>query len=76
MQPDETILSGALSVCPDCVIRLTLEVLQSAAGFCIGTRCECGPYSQESGYFKSVILPPPPFWQAALAVEFMNGLLI
>ena len=53
MQPDETILSGASSVCPDCVVRLTLEVLESAAGFYIGTRCECGPYSRESGYFKS-----------------------
>ena len=49
MQPDETILSGASSVCPDCVTRLTLEVLQSAAGFHIGTRCECGPCSRESG---------------------------
>ena len=53
MQPDETIASGTSPACPDCGIRLSLEVLQSAAGFYIGTRCDCGPYSRESGYFKS-----------------------
>lgn len=53
MLPGEPIASGAPSVCPDCAVQLQLEVLQSAAGFYIGTRCECGPYSRQSGYFKS-----------------------
>ena len=53
MQPGETIASGALPLCPDCGIRLTLEVLQNAASFYIGTHCDCGLYSRESGYFKS-----------------------
>ena len=53
MLPGVTIASGASPVCPDCGLRLNLEVLQSAAGFYIGTRCDCGPYSRESGYFKS-----------------------
>ena len=53
MLPGETIASGAPSACPDCAAQLQLEVLQSAAGFYIGTRCNCGPYSRESGYFKS-----------------------
>ncbi len=39
----ETIASGAAPVCPDCGVRLNPEVLQSAAGFYIGTRCDCGP---------------------------------
>ena len=53
MLPGETIASGAPSVCPDCAAQLQLGVLQSAAGFYIRTRCECGPYSRETGYFKS-----------------------
>jgi hypothetical protein len=49
----ETIASGAPSVCSDCGTHLKLEVLQSGAGHYIGTRCACGPYSRESGYFAS-----------------------
>jgi hypothetical protein len=53
MLPGETIASGAPDTCPDCETKLTLQVLRSAAGFYIGTQCECGPYSRESGYFTS-----------------------
>ena len=49
----ETIASGASSICPDCAIVLTLQVLHSAAGYYIGTFCNCGPYSRESGYYKT-----------------------
>lgn len=49
----ETILTGAESICPDCKTVLKPNVLHSAAGFYIGTWCECGPYSRESGYFKT-----------------------
>ena len=52
MLPGEIIASDAAPVCPDCGVKLNLEVLQSAAGCYIGTRCDCGPYSRESGYFK------------------------
>jgi hypothetical protein len=31
----------------------TNEVLRSAAGYYIGTQCECGPYSRESGYYRT-----------------------
>jgi hypothetical protein len=48
----ETIATGGSDVCPDCKIKLVPRVLQSAAGFYIGTACECGPYSRESDYFK------------------------
>lgn len=27
---------------------------QSPAGFYIGTWCDCGPYSRESGYFRTL----------------------
>jgi len=53
MLTGETIASGAPDTCPDCATKLTLQVLRSAAGFYIGTQCECGPYSRESGYFES-----------------------
>lgn len=53
MLPKETIRSGAPATCPDCKVKLTAEVLSSNAGYYIGTRCKCGPYSRESGYYKS-----------------------
>jgi hypothetical protein len=53
MFPGETIASGAPDICPDCGTKLSLQVLRSAAGFYIGTQCDCGPYSRESDYFES-----------------------
>jgi hypothetical protein len=38
--------------CPMCEKDLPLKVLQSGAGFYIGTYC-CGPVSRDSGYFAS-----------------------
>ena len=49
--PGETIALGAPPVCPDCNKPLANKVLRSGAGFCIGTICDCGPYSRESGYY-------------------------
>ena len=53
MLPGETIRSGAAAVCA-CGVRFELEVLQSAAGFYVGTICHnhaCEenyyPYSRE-----------------------------
>lgn len=40
--------------CSDCGDPLYLQVLQSAAGFYLGSHCKCGPYSRESGYFPSI----------------------
>lgn len=31
---------------------LTVDVHMSAAGYYIGTYCNCGPYSRESGYYR------------------------
>jgi hypothetical protein len=31
----------------------TLAVHSSAAGFYIGTVCDCGPYTRESGYYRT-----------------------
>lgn len=53
MLPGETIHSGASDKCPDCDTKLVEEVLQSNAGYYIGTRCCCGPYSRESHYYKT-----------------------
>jgi len=38
--------------CEECG-TLELQVLRSAAGYYIGTACNCGPYSRESGYFRT-----------------------
>jgi hypothetical protein len=51
MLQGETILSGAPDTCSDCEIELKLEVCRSGAGYYLGTWCNCGPYSRESGYF-------------------------
>ena len=53
MLPGETIASGAPDTCPDCHTKLDNQVLRSAAGYYIGTRCCCGPYSRESGYYRT-----------------------
>jgi hypothetical protein len=55
MLPGETLATGAPVLCPDCQVEvLPLRVLHSAAGFFIGTRCDCGPvYSRESPYYQS-----------------------
>ena len=49
----ETILTRAESICPDCKVVLKPKVLHSGAGYYIGTFCDCGPYSRESGYFRT-----------------------
>ena len=51
--PGETIATGASRTCTDCNIVLKNEVCRSAAGYYIGTMCDCGPYSRESGYYPS-----------------------
>lgn len=51
--PGETILTGAPSICSDCKQPAKWGIYQSGAGFYIGTYCKCGPYSRESGYYKT-----------------------
>lgn len=53
MLPGECLCSGAQPICYDCGVTLQLEVLRSNAGYYIGSQCECGPYSRESGYFRT-----------------------
>jgi hypothetical protein len=55
----ETIATGAPTKCEDCGHVLKPEVLHSNAGcyagteYYIGTQCYCGPYSRESGYYRT-----------------------
>lgn len=51
--PGETIYTGAPARCEDCGVELVAAVHQSGAGFYVGTFCDCGPYSRESGYFPT-----------------------
>ena len=54
MIPGETIANGATDTC--CGMKLELQVLSSGAGYYIGTQCPyCGPYSRESGYYKTSV---------------------
>ncbi len=40
--------------CMDCKAELVIDVHKSAAGYYIGFFCDnCGPYSRESGYYRS-----------------------
>ena len=50
--PGETIANGAPSTCPDCGVTPVLAVYETSA-FYVGTYCHCGPYSRESGYYKT-----------------------
>ena len=51
--PGETIHLGASPICCDCGRTVELQVMRSAAGWYVGTQCDCGPYSRETGYYKS-----------------------
>jgi hypothetical protein len=51
--PGETIATGAPPRCPDCGRMPKLDVYMSAAGYYVGTYCDCGPYSRESGYYPT-----------------------
>jgi len=51
--PGETIATGASPRCPDCQTMPRIDVYYSAAGYYIGTWCQCGPYSRESGYYRT-----------------------
>ena len=51
--PGETLATGASPVCSDCGKAAVLNVYMSAAGYYVGTYCDCGPYSRESGYYPS-----------------------
>ena len=53
MFPGETIRTGASPVCEDCKVELKMQILKSNAGYYVGTACQCGPYSRESGYYAS-----------------------
>jgi hypothetical protein len=51
--PGETIGTGAEPRCPDCGVMPRIDVYMSAAGYYVGTWCGCGPYSRESGYYRT-----------------------
>lgn len=53
MMERETLLNGAPKTCPDCGVMPELKVCYSAVGYYIGTWCNCGPYSRESGYYST-----------------------
>jgi len=53
MMNGETIATGASPTCEDCGVSPDPQVCKSGAGYYVGTYCDCGPYSRESGYFKT-----------------------
>lgn len=53
MLPGETLQSGAPARCPTCKTDLVVGVQRSAGGWYIGTVCQCGPYTRESGYYRT-----------------------
>lgn len=53
MLPGETILSGAPSRCSVCGEEFAFRLMQSAAGWYIGTGCCTGPNSRESRYWDN-----------------------
>lgn len=55
MFDEETSNSVAAKVCEECNVELLtcLGVQRSDAGYYVGITCECGPYSRESGYYRT-----------------------
>ena len=53
MLPGECV-GDTITSCVDCGKTLKIQVLRSGAGYYIGFFCNnCGPYSRESGYYKT-----------------------
>lgn len=51
--PGELLGTGTIT-CDLCGAELPLKVCQSGAGYYLGHFCnQCGPYSRESGYFRT-----------------------
>jgi len=55
MFPRETILTGAPKSCKQCDYIFEFQVMSSPAGYYVGTSCLCGPYTRETGYFKTPV---------------------
>ena len=53
MLPGETILSGAPTHCDVCGSQYDFRVMQSQAGFYIGTACCSGANTRESRYWDT-----------------------
>lgn len=49
----ETILLGASPMCDECGVTPELDVYSTPAGYYVGTYCNCGPFSRESGYYPT-----------------------
>lgn len=45
-------IGHSFKTCEDCGVVLVPQVLKTCA-FYIGTFCNCGPYSRESGYYAT-----------------------
>jgi len=42
------------TICHECGTELSIDIQKSAAGYYVGFFCmTCGPYSRESGYYRS-----------------------
>lgn len=51
--PDECV-NDTKTICHECGTELSIGVQKSAAGYYVGFWCDrCGPYSRESGYYRS-----------------------
>jgi len=49
----ETIFTGAPKKCNRCGLTVKLNVYLSPAGWYIGTKCLCGPYTRETSYLTT-----------------------
>ena len=49
----ETITTGASRCCEECKRFVFFQILKSGAGYYVGTECNCGPYTRESGYYET-----------------------
>ena len=47
-------VNSSKTTCHECGTELSIDIQKSAAGYYVGFWCEnCGPYSRESGYYRS-----------------------
>lgn len=73
MLDGETIAKGASQTCQTCGKDVEFGVFNTVYWY-IGTKCDCGPYSRDTFYFKSQYLANQDWYRFTGRVRFLQGI--
>ena len=73
MLDGQTIAKGANQTCQTCGKDVEFGVFNTVYWY-IGTKCDCGPYSRDTFYFKSQYLANQDWYRFTGRVRFLQGI--